>query len=66
MKVKVKPRKRPSLSVFDQHQLAIAAKTLRMSDVGAMIMGGMTKDEARAVIFRLTGKKVKEVSNGRP
>lgn len=46
------------LSIFDFHQLKIARSTLRMSDVGASIMGGMTKDEARAVIKRLTGKDV--------
>lgn len=32
------------------HQLKIAKQTLRMSDAGARIMGGMTKDEARIVI----------------
>ena len=44
------------LSVFDRHQLAIAKKTLTYSDVGAKIMGGMTKAEAREVIQRLTRK----------
>lgn len=44
------------LSVFDKHQLKIARDTLKMSDVGARIMGGMTKAEAADVIFRLTGK----------
>ena len=48
------------LSVFDKHQLAIAKKTLKLSDVGAIIMGGMTKDEAREVIKKLTGRTVKE------
>ena len=32
------------------HQLKIARATLKMSDEGAMIMGGMTKDEARKII----------------
>lgn len=45
------------LSVFDKHQLTIARATLRLSDVGARIMGGMTKDEARLVIKRLAGGK---------
>ena len=36
-----------SLSVPDQHRLKIAKSTLKMSDAGAVIMGGMTKDEAR-------------------
>lgn len=34
---------------FD-HQLRIAHDTLKMSDAGAKIMGGMTKDEARRII----------------
>ena len=48
------------LSVPEQHQLKIARRTLEMSDVGARIMGGMTKAEARQVILKLTGKKAKE------
>lgn len=51
---------RQNLTVPERHQLNIARKTLRMSDAGAMIMGGMTKDEARAIIKRLTGKTAKE------
>ena len=35
------------LSVFDKHQFKIAKDTLRMSDAGAFVMGGMTKPEAR-------------------
>lgn len=48
------------LTVFEHHQLKIARDTLKMSDVGARIMGGMTKDEARAIILKLTGKTAKE------
>lgn len=48
------------LDVFEKHQLKIAKQTLKYSDVGAMIMGGMTKEEARKVIKRLTGKEAKE------
>ena len=48
------------LSVFDKHQLQIAKRTLELSDVGALIMGGMTKEEARVVIKKLTGKNAKE------
>jgi hypothetical protein len=33
--------------VFDKHQLKIARKTLKLSDAGALILGGMTKAEAR-------------------
>ena len=47
------------LSVFDKHQLKIARQTLKMTDAGALIMGGMTKQEAVKVIKRLTGKDVK-------
>jgi len=44
------------VTVFEKHQLAIARKTLTLSDVGARIMGGMTKQEARDIIRKLTGK----------
>ncbi|KKM89593.1 hypothetical protein LCGC14_1247090 [marine sediment metagenome] len=47
------------LTVPQQHQLKIAKRTLEMSDVGASIMGGMTKVEARRVIQDLTGRKPK-------
>ena len=48
------------LTVPEQHQLKIARKTLTYSDVGARIMGGMTKAEARQVILKLTGRMPKE------
>ena len=35
------------LSVPQQHQLKIAKATLRLPDVGARLMGGLTKDAAR-------------------
>jgi len=35
------------LTVPQQHQLKIAKKTLKMNDAMAMIMGGMSKQEAR-------------------
>lgn len=41
------------LSVFDKHQLRIARATLKMKEAMVNIMGGMTKDEALAVIKRL-------------
>ena len=41
------------LSVFDKHQFKIARDTLRMSDIGALIMGGMTKPEAREFLARV-------------
>ena len=48
------------LSVPEKHQLAIAKKTLTYSDVGARIMGGPTKEEARKIIKELTGKVAEE------
>jgi len=36
--------------VARKHQIAIARRTLELSDEGAMILGGMTKDEARAIL----------------
>jgi len=42
------------LSVPDQHQLKVARATLKMSEVGARIMGGPNHVEAREIIKRLT------------
>lgn len=42
-----------NLSVPEKHQLKIAKSTLRMSDVGAEIMGGMTKHEAREFLKKI-------------
>ena len=44
---------RKKLNVFEKHQLKIAIATLKMSDVGANIMGGMTKAEALRIVDRL-------------
>ena len=38
------------MTIFEKHQLAIAKSTLRMSIAGALIMGGMNHDEARAFL----------------
>jgi hypothetical protein len=38
------------LPVPVQHQIRIAKQTLQMSDVGARIMGGMNKAEARNIL----------------
>ena len=38
------------VDVFLKHQIKIAKATLKMSDVGAMIMGGMTKEDARTIL----------------
>lgn len=45
------------LSVFEKHQLAIAKRTMQLNDVGVLILGGMTKEEARKIIKSLTGKE---------
>jgi hypothetical protein len=42
-----------ALSVPQQHQKKIALATLRMSDAGARIMGGMTKEEARVFLLSI-------------
>lgn len=42
--------------VFKKHQLAIARKTLLMSDEMAKVMGGMTKAEAIDIIKRIRRK----------
>lgn len=38
------------IDVPRKHQVNIAKKTLKLSDVGANILGGMTKDEARIIL----------------
>ena len=43
-------KKTKHIDVFAKHQIRIAQSTLRMSDVGALIMGGMTKAEAVEVL----------------
>lgn len=39
-----------NLSVPEKHQLRIALQTLKMTDAGANIMGGMNKEEARSFL----------------
>lgn len=55
----MKPKKL-SLTIPEQHQLKIAKRTLDLSDVGALILGGPTKKEAREIILKLTGKPAEE------
>ncbi|MGB7544204.1 MAG: hypothetical protein WBL92_01235 [Methanothrix sp.] len=38
------------MNAIDELQIAIARRTLEMNDFGVSIMGGMTMDEARAVL----------------
>ena len=47
-------------NVFESNQLAIAVQTIKYPQAMATVMGGMTKDEARAVILKLTGRPAKE------
>lgn len=51
---------RRELSVPEQHQLKIARATLKLSELGAKLMGGMDHATARTVIRRLTGREPKE------
>ena len=46
----IKARGEAKTDPFVAHRLRIALDTLRMSDVGANIMGGMSKNEARAAL----------------
>lgn len=48
------------LTVPEKHQLKVAYQTLKYNDAMAKVMGGMSKDEARAIIKKLTGKTPKE------
>lgn len=52
------------LSVPEKHQLAIAKKTLKMSDAGANIMGGMNKKEAVDFLKKIgySDKQIKKMS----
>ena len=45
------------MDVFLKNQLKIARDTMRMSDAGAFILGGMTKDEARALLKKHQQRK---------
>jgi len=38
------------MDIFAKHQIRIAKDTLKLSDIGARIMGGMTKAEAREIL----------------
>ena len=54
------------LDVFLKHQIRIAHQTLRMSDAGVLIMGGMTKDQARAILERVgyTQGQIRRIETG--
>lgn len=42
-------------NVADKHQIRIAKQTLRLSDAGVLVMGGMTKAEARGILRAKAG-----------
>ena len=50
-----------NLTIPEKHQLKIARDTLKMSKIGASIMGGMSHKEAREIIFKLTGQSMPNV-----
>jgi hypothetical protein len=52
--------KKRALSVPERHQLRVALDTLKMNDVMARVMGGPSKEEARVIVKRLTGKTPRE------
>lgn len=56
-------KEKKSLSVPEKHQLAIAKKTLKMSDAGANIMGGMNKKEAKEFLKKIgySDKQIKKM-----
>jgi hypothetical protein len=41
------------MNVFKKHQFKIAKDTLKFTDAGANIMGGMTKEEARNFLLSI-------------
>jgi len=57
------PESIENLSIFQQHQKKIAIRTLKMSDAGALVIGGMNKVEARAFLKKIgyTDEKIKKI-----
>lgn len=45
------------LTIPEQHQLKIAKQTMKLSEVGAMILGGMSHATAKTIIKRLEGER---------
>lgn len=56
-----------ALSVPEQHQKAIALKTLKMNDAMAKVMGGMSKEEAREFLKGIgyTDRQIEKIEAGR-
>jgi hypothetical protein len=67
LEVDIKPKKKEEkvdeLTTPQKHQLKIAKSTLKMSDAGANIMGGMSKEEAREFLKSIgwNDKKIKKL-----
>lgn len=49
------------MTIWEKHQLAIAKKTLKMSDAAILILGGMTREEAQKIVDK--HKKSKKGKN---
>ena len=47
--------------IFQKRKLRIATQTLRLSDAGAIILGGMTKEEAREILKKEQKKKMEKI-----
>ena len=54
-----KPHNKKLLSIPEQHQLRIAKDSLKMTPIGASIMG-MDHNTAKEIIFKLTGRHITE------
>jgi hypothetical protein len=50
------------MDIPTQHQCKVARDTLRMSDAGAAIMGGMTKVQAREVLRDKAGWSAERIA----
>ena len=50
------------MNPFDKHQIKIAKETLKLSDSGAFILGGMTKPEA-ILMLKQSGHSVTQITN---
>jgi len=52
-----------NLSVAETHQFKIAKSTLRLSDFGARMMGGMSKEAARKFLYERCGWSDKRIAD---
>lgn len=42
--------KKPEKDTFEWHQLKIARQSLKMTDIGLLMMKGMTREEAQRIV----------------